>query len=211
MQTYSGKGVAKSTVKKANHAVLYSGESPPAIMSREYPDDVVGEQGMRKAIRVDVTSQMFRLDPRSRINLRALHTCQHNWKVHKIGTIHPKFWTALWEEHYAALADSDSAEPSPSASADPTAWYQHTSPEQEESSYAALADSDSAEPSPSTSTYPTAWYQHTSPAQGESSYAATSTADTQASSYTSQYTYATPATYAQYDEYFQSSNYNGTQ
>lgn len=76
-------------------------------MVGEYPS--VGEAGMRTPIKIDIERQTDRLDPKSRINLRARHTCQQNWKVYKIGQISRDSWNTLWIDHYAAIEDTDDA------------------------------------------------------------------------------------------------------
>jgi hypothetical protein len=81
--------------------MIYSGQQVPAMMYSEYPGEK--ERGMRNAYQIVVKNNHDRLDPRSRINLRAIHCCQKNWKVHEIGTITIDSWNALCADHQAVL------------------------------------------------------------------------------------------------------------
>jgi hypothetical protein len=81
--------------------MFYSGDEEPEPMEVEYMAD--GGTGMRTSIQVEVYNQNTQIDPKSRINLKALHTCQKNWKVCIIGEIEDDSWDVLWAEHRAAL------------------------------------------------------------------------------------------------------------
>ena len=99
VQTFKGQGVSKRGLVRSNFAKFYSGDRVPASMPEER--DRNGNDGMRTPVQVDLLSQSHRIDPRSRINLRALHTCQKNWKVCLIGEVTDESWDTLWEEHEA--------------------------------------------------------------------------------------------------------------
>lgn len=84
--TYGGKGVAKRGVTKSDHAVIFTGKSPPPETSAEKP--ARGEPGMRpRAIRVDVDHKFEQLDPMSRIDFGKPHTIHHNLKVRSFGKV----------------------------------------------------------------------------------------------------------------------------
>lgn len=95
--TYGWQGVGKANVTKSEHAIIYTGKSPPAPMPSEEP--VRGELGMRPdAIRVDPDDREDKLDPRSRIDFGKVHTIQHNIKVKSYGKVNDKSLQALIQQ-----------------------------------------------------------------------------------------------------------------
>ncbi|KAK5156872.1 hypothetical protein LTS14_004389 [Recurvomyces mirabilis] len=96
--TYGNKGVAKrSGVKKADHAIIYTGQTPPRPMESEAPQR--GEQGMQPvAIRVVPDNPVDKLDPASRLDFGKIHTIQHNIKVRQLGMIHDNSIRALMQQ-----------------------------------------------------------------------------------------------------------------
>jgi hypothetical protein len=84
--TYSGRGVAKRNVVKSEHAIIYTGRTPPQPRHDERP--ARGETGMRSiSIRVDPDNQTDRLDPMSRIDFGGVHQVQHNIKTKSLGVV----------------------------------------------------------------------------------------------------------------------------
>lgn len=110
--TYHNRGVSKETVKKAEHAIIYTGKYVPQPRPGELPRREIQEVGMQPdAIRVDTDSPEDKLDPMSRLNYGAVHTIQHNIKVKPYGKVHAKSYLKLlqqfasvWnQQHPAAL------------------------------------------------------------------------------------------------------------
>ena len=92
--TYGRQGVGKHGVVKSEHAIIYTGRTPPEPMEAERPKRA--EQGMRpEAIRIDPDNPEDKLDPRSRIDFGKVHTIQHNIKVRNYGQVHPRSMSAL--------------------------------------------------------------------------------------------------------------------
>lgn len=84
--TYSGQGVGKYGVVKSDHAIIYTGKTVPQPMQSELPSR--REAGMRPVpIRVDPDTRDDRLDPVSRVDLRAVHTVHHNIKAKNLGCV----------------------------------------------------------------------------------------------------------------------------
>ena len=92
--TYNGQGVAKRGVKKFEHAIVYTGRTPPTERMSERP--AKGESGMQgEAIRVNPVNTSDKLDAMSRIDFGKVHTIQHNIKVKSFGQVNPKSMAAL--------------------------------------------------------------------------------------------------------------------
>lgn len=87
--TYNGRGVAKPGVNKSEHAIIYTGRTPPEPQHNERPTRQDGGRGMRSSpIRIDTDSREDKLDPMSRLNFGAIYTIQHNIKVKPYGMVH---------------------------------------------------------------------------------------------------------------------------
>jgi hypothetical protein len=77
ISTYNKQGVAKQTVVKSDHAIIYTGSTAPNPRRGELPGR--GEAPMRSIpIRVDMDNASEKLDPMSRINFGGVHLIQHN-------------------------------------------------------------------------------------------------------------------------------------
>ena len=87
ISTYSGQGVAKPSVVKSDHAIIYTGPEAPLPRRGEFPSR--GEAPMRSIpIRVNMDNASEKLDPMCRINFGGLHMIQHNVKTRSFGTVH---------------------------------------------------------------------------------------------------------------------------
>ncbi|KAF2843245.1 hypothetical protein M501DRAFT_905314, partial [Patellaria atrata CBS 101060] len=95
IQTYSGKGVAKKSVIKEHHAIIYTGKSLPNDIPK--PKELPGrEEGpMREPIRVKQNVKYEKMDPMSRVNFAKIYTVEHNVKVYDFGNVHPRFISLL--------------------------------------------------------------------------------------------------------------------
>jgi hypothetical protein len=92
--TYSGRGVAKRNVVKAEHAIIYTGRDPPQPRLDERPSR--GETGMRsQSIRVDPDNRTDRLDEMSRIHFGGVHQVHHNIKTKSLGIVNRNSIDAL--------------------------------------------------------------------------------------------------------------------
>jgi hypothetical protein len=86
ISTYGGRGVAKAGVNKAEHVIIYTGNTPPQPQKSESPRR--GEKGMGLApIRVDPESPEDQLDPMARLDLAAVHTVRHDIKAKPVGIV----------------------------------------------------------------------------------------------------------------------------
>lgn len=109
--TYTGRGVSKSTTRKSEHVVIYTGRQVPSIRSDELPQP--GELGMRDhPIRVDPDKPTDKLDPMSRLDLAGVHTIQHNVKVKPFGTVNGSDLTALKQQFKLVWNKSTAPRPS---------------------------------------------------------------------------------------------------
>jgi hypothetical protein len=94
INTYGGRGVAKRGVKKAEHAVIYTGRTLPRIRTDEVPGRQ--ETGMLSTpIRVDPDNMDEQLDPMSRIDFGGVTKIQHNCKVKSLGLVNSASMDAL--------------------------------------------------------------------------------------------------------------------
>jgi hypothetical protein len=80
--TYGAQGVLKRGVHPEDHAVVYSSRS-------EGPFELEREKGLmtKHPIRIEVTKDIHKLDPLSRLNYAKLYTVEHNVKVLFIGRV----------------------------------------------------------------------------------------------------------------------------
>jgi hypothetical protein len=86
ISTYNQQGVAKQTVVKSDHAIIYTGPIAPTPRRGELPGR--GEAPMRSIpIRVDLDNATEKLDPMSRINFGGVHLIQHNVKTKSFGIV----------------------------------------------------------------------------------------------------------------------------
>ncbi|KAK3712227.1 hypothetical protein LTR37_009089 [Vermiconidia calcicola] len=84
--TYSGQGVAKQSLKKDEHTVVYTGKKVPSPTPQEMPKR--GEAGMLpQAVRVDPDDLAEKLDDMSRIHFAKVYTIEHNVKVKSFGRV----------------------------------------------------------------------------------------------------------------------------
>ena len=93
---------------KANHAIIYSGQTIPQIHPDEYPGN--GEDGMLQPIKVNMRSRHDRIDPMSRINFKSMTTIQHNWKVYDVGEVDAGSMALLrsqWRKVWRYLSDEN--------------------------------------------------------------------------------------------------------
>ena len=96
IRTYGGQGVAKQSVKKSQHAIIYTGRSTPD--PRPQPGELPkrGEAGMLStAIRVDVDCRDYALDPRCWIDFGSKVLVQPSAKVNGFGVVNSASMEAL--------------------------------------------------------------------------------------------------------------------
>lgn len=87
ISTYSQQGVAKRGVRKADHAIIFTGKHPPRVAASEIPDR--GEPPLlSRPIRVIPDQPTDSLDPMSRLNFGNPVTIPHNVKVKSFGMVH---------------------------------------------------------------------------------------------------------------------------
>ncbi|PMD67526.1 uncharacterized protein K444DRAFT_494050, partial [Hyaloscypha bicolor E] len=77
IKTYGGQGTRKAGAQALHHAVIYSG--------KEVVDK--GENLIKKAVRVEMSSPREKLDSASRINYARVYTIEYNVKVLFIGRV----------------------------------------------------------------------------------------------------------------------------
>jgi hypothetical protein len=78
--TYGSQGTNKPGVKAEYHAMIYAG--------REVPSPLQGEQLVKSAVRMELSSPEEKLDLTSRVNYAKVYTIEHNNRVCFIGKIH---------------------------------------------------------------------------------------------------------------------------
>jgi hypothetical protein len=113
VQTYQQQGVAKSRLRKSNFAIFYSGPQIPSLLQGEAPNLARREVGMRDAIQMEMARPIDRVDPKSRIHLRAIHCCQHNWKIYPFGRVPQITMRRLLAQHREARDDPEGGKPGP--------------------------------------------------------------------------------------------------
>ncbi|KXT17256.1 hypothetical protein AC579_5802 [Pseudocercospora musae] len=87
ISTYSGQGVGKRGVVKANHGIIYSGTRCSETSEYELPSRA--ELGMlRYPIRVQMASKSEKLDPMSRLDYGKTYTFQVSSLVYDLGIVH---------------------------------------------------------------------------------------------------------------------------
>jgi len=78
--------VAKRWVRKAEHAIIYTGKRAPAPLDSEAPNR--GEVGLLpRAIRIDSDNPGEKLDTLSRVDFGKVYTIEHNVKVRSLGQV----------------------------------------------------------------------------------------------------------------------------
>lgn len=105
IQTYSGRGVSKSSLVKAHHAIIYTGSREPKPISSERPRAGEGRMQM-PGIRVDPKSKADRLDSMARVNFSKIYSVEHNVKVYEFGHVHRDFM-GLFIKHFRACWNMD--------------------------------------------------------------------------------------------------------
>ena len=80
IMTYGHQATAKAGINRDDHAVVYMGNTAPALK----PEEVYLE---KEPIRIIGTSPRDKLLSDSRINYAKIYTVEHNVKVHFIGNI----------------------------------------------------------------------------------------------------------------------------
>jgi hypothetical protein len=88
IQTYTGRGVAKTAVTKNHHAIIFTGKEPRRTKDEKPGKD---ELGMRPSVRVNALKKTDKLDPMSRINYAKIYTVEHNVKVYDFGQVDPQY------------------------------------------------------------------------------------------------------------------------
>lgn len=92
--TYARMGVAKPGVVKSEHAIVYTGKTPPQVFPEEQPGR--GEHPILPvAIRVDPDNRCDNLHPASRLDFGKVYTVQHNLKVKAFGLVNQRSIEAL--------------------------------------------------------------------------------------------------------------------
>ncbi|KAK5109841.1 hypothetical protein LTR62_006448 [Meristemomyces frigidus] len=92
--TYENQGVSKSGVRKADHAIIYTGRNVPEALEIERPRR--REEGMRALpIRVDPSERDYSLSNLSRINFAKVYTVEHNVKAFDFGMVNEQSMHAL--------------------------------------------------------------------------------------------------------------------
>lgn len=126
--TYSHQGVAKPSVTKSEHSVVYSGRSPPSITPDEEPHK--GEQGMREdAIRVNLDDKADPLHDMSRLDYGKVYTVQHNIKVKPYGQVHPGSLAALRSQFWNVWLPDDTSKTSSRSTTNDVTFAATTAPE----------------------------------------------------------------------------------
>ncbi|KAK5123697.1 hypothetical protein LTR85_002333 [Meristemomyces frigidus] len=106
--SYGGQGVYKKGVKKADHAIIYTGRHPPAPHPREQPT-IAGEAGMQPfPVRVDPDLRDTKLDEMSRIDLSRPHIIQHYQKVKSFGKVNRDSMVHLVTQYHSVSTDESS-------------------------------------------------------------------------------------------------------
>lgn len=88
IQTYGGRGVAKPTLIKSQHAIIHTSKRPPNPTASELPNAKQREDVMKTPIRVKPRSISDQMDPTSRVNFFKIYTIEHNIKVYEVGDVH---------------------------------------------------------------------------------------------------------------------------
>jgi hypothetical protein len=96
--TYGSQGTNKPGVKAEYHAMIYTG--------REVPNPLWGEQLVKRAVRMELSSPEEKLDPTSRVNYAKVYTIEHNVRVCFIGKIHADS-RATFETDFRAIDNED--------------------------------------------------------------------------------------------------------
>jgi hypothetical protein len=96
--TYGSQGTNKPGVKAEYHAMIYT--------SRAVPSPLWGEQLVKRAVRMELSSPEEKLDPTSRVNYAKVYTIEHNVRVCFIGKIHADS-RATFETDFKAIDNED--------------------------------------------------------------------------------------------------------
>ncbi len=96
--TYGGRATMKPGVDQTAHTIVYTDKTAPAKLEGE-------ERMTKEPIRIVLASPDEKLDPLSRIDLSKYQVIQHNWRIRKIGDVHPKSLPKLLN-YWKAVRDS---------------------------------------------------------------------------------------------------------
>jgi hypothetical protein len=111
INTYTGKGVAKPSVNKSEHVIIFTGSVAPPQTQAEMPRR--GEAPMQSIpIQVDLDSQDERFDPMSRLDLGGVTKVEHNIKVKALGKVNKRSEDALRKQYANVQNSSGGAGPS---------------------------------------------------------------------------------------------------
>ncbi|KAF1997306.1 kinase-like protein [Amniculicola lignicola CBS 123094] len=106
LRTYGGHGVGRPGTVKRHHAIVYTGDIPPAPLLNELPDR--HEIGMVDSVRVKPLRPWESLDPSTRINLRTTYTVAHDLRVAEIGDVAEGYLWKLIHNFHALRGISSS-------------------------------------------------------------------------------------------------------
>jgi hypothetical protein len=105
IQTFQNRGVAKTGLKKHEHAIIYTGDSPPSPTEREQPGP--SEMGMQQSIRVEPTNpKRDYLTSMSRICFAKVYTVEHNAAVYDFGNVDQNFHARLYAQWWSTMAST---------------------------------------------------------------------------------------------------------
>ena len=80
VNTYGGQGTLKYGLNVQDHALIYTGATPPPLL--------LGEEELEKEpLRIIPTDSSYELDVASRVNFGKVYTVEHNLKVKDVGLI----------------------------------------------------------------------------------------------------------------------------
>jgi hypothetical protein len=103
IHTYGGRGTAKRDIIVEKHAVIYTGNNPPALLPNEPAQRLLE----KTPIRVDPEGHF--LHKASRINFGKVHTLEHNRKVLPVGRVCSEHMNNLFT-YYRQCASPDAEE-----------------------------------------------------------------------------------------------------
>jgi len=106
INTYRGQGVGKSDTFKHDHSIIYVGKHEPEPTEKERPDG--NEKPMLPSIRVEKSSQFFKLDPMSRICYSKIHTFEFNLRIQDFGMVHKRYFDVLQNNFWSSFLPSSS-------------------------------------------------------------------------------------------------------
>lgn len=133
--TYNHQGVGRTGVKKCEHAIIYTGKTPPEPHRSERARR--GEDGLLLPIRVDPDDAAEKLDPWSRVDFGKVYSIEHNVKVRSLGKVNQASMKLLlyqfrrvWEDNFK-VSDTHSLGKSPAETSKEMARLADPSPTEE--------------------------------------------------------------------------------